>query len=214
MNILKLNLNARTPYDAHKWIAGRLLRDVWGFGTTQEVPRAKAAACFYYYESLLNNQQLLDDQNTTLRDSDQQSSDVVALISTPKTRGQDTIEDIHSHLQDNAPDWILDAKNGATIENVLHFAVRLWLFTKPDLSDRTRTLQQAIRTPLLKVNGSSNAWLWLDFSASTLEKRAGFGTDWTSDISEHLTFASSSVIRVFSHACVLERYDISNGVEG
>jgi hypothetical protein len=214
MNILKYNLNTRTPYDRHKSIAERLLQEVWGFSTTQEVPRPKAAACFYYYESLLNNQQLLDDQHTRLRDSDQQSSDVAALISILKTRGQDTIEDIHLFLQNNAPDWILDANDGETIENVLHFAIRLWLFTKPDLNDRTQTLQEAIRAPLLKVNGSSNTWLWLDFSASTLEKRAGFRMHWTSDISEHLTFASSSVIRVFSHACVLERYDISNGVEG
>ncbi len=214
MNLVKRDFDRRTPYDTHKSIAGRLLRDVWGFGTTQEVPRAKAAACFYYYEGLLNNQQLLDDQNTTLRDSDQQSSNVVALISTLKTSGQQTIAEIHSHLQDNAPDWILDPDNDTTIENVLHFAIRLWLFTKPDLSDRARTLQEAIQSPLLKISGSSNAWLWLDFSASTLETKAGFRWDWTSDISEHLTFSSRSVIRIFSHACVLERYDISNGVEG
>jgi hypothetical protein len=204
----------RTPYDPYKSIADKLLQEVWGFSATQEVPRPKAAACFYYYESLLNNRQLLDDQNTALRDSDTQSADVAALIAILRARGQETIDNIHVYLKNNPRDWILDANDKTTIDNVLHFAIRLWLFTKPDLSDRTRTLHEAIQGPLLKINGGSNAWLWMDFSAIMLEKRAGFRMEYTSDISEHLTFASSSVIRIFSHACVLERYDTAKGIEG
>jgi hypothetical protein len=203
----------RTPYDPSKSIANKLLQEVWGFSATQEVPRPKVAACFYHYESLLNNRQLLDDQNTALRDSDTQSAGVAALISILKARGQETIANIHLHLKENPQDWILDPNDRTAIDNALQFAIRLWLFTKPDLSDRTGTLHEAIQDPLLKINGSSNAWLWMDFSAMMLEERAGFRMEYTSDISEHLTFASSSVIRIFSHACVLKRYDTAKGIE-
>jgi hypothetical protein len=89
----------------------------------------------------------------------------------------------------------------------LSFAVRLWLFTKPDLENGNLSLQDAVRKPLSKIcSTSSNEWIWLDFSANTLTLRAGFRIMWTSDLSEHLTFASKSVIRVFSYASVLEQF--------
>lgn len=205
----------RTSYDQHRAITERLLHDVWGFSSTQKVPDAKAAACFYHYENLLLDRRLLDDHSTGLRESEHQSADVSALVTILKSKWQNSVDEIHHHLNQSPPDWIFNHGNAQTLDSVLHFAVRLWLFTKPDLTDRTITLQQAVQKPLLKIQSSANSWLWLDFSAAALRKRANFRIEHTSDLSQHLTFASRSVIRVFSHACVLERFiDASNrGIE-
>jgi hypothetical protein len=202
----------RTSYDSHRAVAERLLRDVWGFRPNDKIEKRKAAACFYHYERLLNNRQLLDGK-TDLGGSQQQSADVVELINTLKSRSQSTISEIHAHLTNNAPDWVLDPTDEATIDNVLRFAARLWLFTKPDLTDRSRTLEQAVQDPLSKITGTSSTWLWWDFSAAMLERRAGFRMQYTSDISEHLTFASRYDIRVFAHSCVLEKYNLNQGPE-
>lgn len=202
----------RTPYDPHHGLTERLLRGVWGFRSDDKIEKRKAAACFYHYENLLNNRHLLDEK-TGLRESMQQSADVSALVSILKSQSQRKLSDIHAHLSINAPDWILDSGDEETIDNVLRFAARLWLFTKPDLSDKSRTLEQSVQVPLSKINGASNSWLWLDFSAAMLEKRGGFRIHYTSDIAEHLTFASRYDIRVFAHSCVLERYNLIQAVE-
>lgn len=182
-----------------------LLREIWGFAKPKAVPKAKAASCFYHYESLLSNRQLLDDNNTSLRDSDRQSSDVIELVKLLRENPNTKIADIHSSLRSNPPHWLIN-QNHDTLDGVLHFGIRLWLFTTPDLSNDSSTLQEAVQKPLIRGN-KANSWLWLDFCAKTLNERGHFHITYTSDIYEHLTFASKSVIRVFSHASVMERYE-------
>jgi hypothetical protein len=189
-------------------ITENLLRGVWGFDLPHDVAKAKAASCFYHYESLLSNRQLLDDANTSLRDSDTQSTDVINLIAFLKTKTQTSIADIRNSLQQAPPAWLLNPGSPVVQDKVFSFAVRLWLFTKPDLTGGNDTLQEAVQKTLNGINSKPQTqYIWLDFSADTLTRRAGFHIMWTSDLSEHLTFASRSVIRVFSHASVLERYE-------
>jgi hypothetical protein len=210
MQLSKL-LSPAPPHPQKAHVIHNLLRGVWGFSRPAAVPRAKALSCFYHYETLLSNRRLLDDQNTDLRDSGTQSSDVIQLITSLKQQTDTSITDIRNSLQNNPPAWLLNPQSREAQDKVLSFAVRLWLFTKPDLEDGNLSLQDAVRKPLSKIcSTSSNEWIWLDFSANTLTRRAGFRIMWTSDLSEHLTFASKSVIRVFSHASVLELYENTN----
>lgn len=189
-------------------ITQNLLRDIWSFSLPHTVPSAKAASCFYHYQNLLTNPYLLDDQNTSLRESDTQSSDIITLVGSLKQDLQKTITATDTSLETNPPTWLLNPQSQVARDRVLTFAVLLWLFVKPDLSDGSVTLQDAVRKPLNAIAAqSSTSWIWLDFSAHTLAQRAGFRIMWTSDLCEHLTFASKSVIRVFSHASVLEQYE-------
>lgn len=212
MSVSKLLSRLSTPADDPQkdQIIENLLREVWTFTSPQAVPKAKAASCFYHYESLLINRQLLDEQNTSLRESQSQSSDVIALIQYLKRNSQTSIVDIRKHLERNPPHWLLNPQSRDVLDHILHFCIRLWLFTRPDLSDDSLALQEAVRKPFANVNHPPNAWLWLDFSEKTLRERGHFQFSYTSDISEHLTFASRSVIRVFSHASVMERYETTD----
>lgn len=189
-------------------ITHNLLYGVWGFSSPKNVPKAKAASCFWHYYNLLSNQRLLDDQNTSLRESDTQSSDVIALVTDLKKQTQKSISDVRTSLQNSPPAWLLSPQNQEVLDKVLTFSVRLWLFTKPDFSDENKTLKEAICGPLNKISTNpSNAWMWLDFSEKALSQKAGFRLMWTSDLSEHLTFASRTEIRVFAHASVLEQFE-------
>jgi len=198
------------PCDPYKdQIVNDLLREVWGFSSPHAVPKAKAASCFNHYESLLSNRQILDDQNTNLRESESQSLDVRVLVGRLKKQVHHPIADIRKSIVDDSPSWLLNTHNLDTLDKVLQFCVRLWLFVKPDLADENATLQVAVRNSVSKFGAPSNSWLWMDFSAKTLMERGRFHITWTSDIAEHLTFASKSVIRVFSHASVIELYEVS-----
>ena len=106
----------------------------------------------------------------------------------------------------NSPGWLLNDSDHV-LDKILCLSLRLWLFVNPDLEDETMTLQQSVQKFLSKIRGSSNKWLWLDFCEQTLIKRGKFRIVYTSDIAQHLTFASKSDIRVFSHASVLELYE-------
>ncbi|KAL8716474.1 MAG: hypothetical protein Q9225_006201, partial [Loekoesia sp. 1 TL-2023] len=201
----------RPPKDPQReQIVENLLRDIWGFASPRAVPEAKAASCLYHYESLLTNRQLLDEQNTCLRESNSQSSDVIALIRYLKQNTQTSIAAIREDLERNPPHWLLNPGSREVLDCVLNFCVRLWLFTRPDLSDDSATLQEALRKHFANISHPPNAWLWLEFSERTLRERGHFHFTYTSDISEHLTFASRSVIRVFSHASVMERYEMTD----
>jgi hypothetical protein len=189
-------------------ITQNLLRRIWGFSFPERVPKPKAASYFSHYYTLLSNQRLLDDQNTSLRESDSQSSDVATLIAGFKQQTRKSIADIRTSLQNSPPAWLRNSQSREVQDKVLAFAVRLWLFTKPDLSNDVLTLQDAVRGPLTSISTNpSNEWIWLDFSANTLSQKAGFRIMWTSDLSEHLMFASKTVIRVFSHASALEQFE-------
>lgn len=211
MDLSKLVLSLRGPqHDPQKdQVIENLLREIWGFGSPQSVPRAKAASCFYHYENLLSNRQLVDDQNINLREANSPSSDVIGLVKLLKQNAHSTIADVRAVIEAQAPDWLLTPTSQEILDRVLHFAVRLWLFTRPDLSDDKVTLQDAIRRPLEKTKATNNNWLWLDFSEKTLRERGRFQIAFTSDISEHLTFASRSTIRVFSHASIIEQYEVT-----
>ncbi|KAI4161834.1 MAG: hypothetical protein LQ342_004525 [Letrouitia transgressa] len=191
-------------------IIENLLREIWGFASPHAVPKAKAASCLYHYENLLTNRQLLDEQNTSLHDSNTQSSDVIALVQYLKQNSQTSIADIRDYLKRSPPHWLLNPQSQEVLDSILNFCVRLWLFSRPDLSDSNGTLQEAVRKPFANFNRPPNAWLWLEFSEKTLRERGNFHFTYTSDISEHLTFASRSIIRVFCHASVMERYEMTD----
>jgi hypothetical protein len=188
-------------------IIRNLLQGIWGFESPGNLPKSKATSCVRHYETLLGDQRLLNDDSTTLRESKTPSADVITLITKLKRDTDKSLDDIREGLQTtNTPAWLTDT---AAVDEVLTFASRLWLFTRLDLTDGQRTLSKAARAELDKIGGAStNAFVWIDFSADTLTK-AGLRIKWTSELSEHLTFASNSFIRVFSHASVLERYESS-----
>jgi hypothetical protein len=184
-------------------IIRNLLQGIWGFESPGNLPKSKATSCVRHYETLLGDQRLLNDDSTTLRESKTPSADVITLITKLRRDTDKSLDDIRKGLQTtNTPAWLIDT---AAVDEVLTFASRLWLFTRLDFTDGQRTLAKAARAELDKISGAStNAFVY--FSADILTK-AGLHIKWTSELSEHLTFASNSFIRVFSHASVLERYE-------
>ncbi|MCJ1327365.1 hypothetical protein MMC10_004034 [Thelotrema lepadinum] len=182
----KIPLLFRLEEDPQQYqVTQNLLRGVWSFSSPQA---------------------LLDDQSNTLRDSACVSADVIALINHVKPQSQSSINDIRMSFKKNSPGWLLNDSDHV-LDKILCLSLRLWLFVNPDLEDETMTLQQSVQKFLSKIRGSSNKWLWLDFCEQTLIKRGKFRIVYTSDIAQHLTFASKSDIRVFSHASVLELYE-------
>lgn len=199
----------RTATDPHRdRIMKKLLQGVWAIHSTQRVSKAKAAAYLYHYEGLLMNRNLLDEEHTNLRESGSQSSDVIEVIQYLKQNSQTSIADIRKHLERHPPHWLLNPTNRDVVDRVLQFCIQLWLFTRPDLSDDSLALQEAVRRPFTYVSHPPSAWLWLDFSAKTLRERGRFQFSYTSDIYEHLTFSSKSGIRVFAHASAIHHFEM------
>lgn len=205
----RLPFRRKPTYDLNKRrIVEGLLRDVWDIAHPERVPDSKIASCLYHYESLLADTRLLDDDTTAIRNSANQSSEVIALLQLIRRNRHSPIADIYTQLRANRPHWLLDDSQDV-LENVLQFAVRLWLFTQPDLSDPKHTLQEAVRQPLRK-GSTSYGMFWHDFTAVSLARRGDFHIAYTSDVQEHLAFASKSVIRVFAHASILEWLETSS----
>ena len=108
--------------------------------------------------------------------------------------------------------WASTPANDAAARSALELACKLWLFSKPSLEDHSRTLIDANKALFSASTKGNNATfsdlesLSADFSAKNLERKGGFYLVWTSNLSEHLTFASKDQLRVFRHAHALRKY--------
>lgn len=196
-----------------KLTANRLLHDVFGFGANNTIPEAASKAGFHHWDQVLHQNDNLLDHNPALGATRPPLEDICELIAVLKQNTDKTIQQLHTQLQSQPLAWIPDATDEVKVDNALHFAIYLWLFTRPDLKDKTKTLKEVVQESLASVTGASSAWLWLDFSAATLRKRAGFRFEFTSDLGDHLTFVSRDVIRVFAQTSVLDQYNDASAIE-
>jgi hypothetical protein len=211
MRVPKLLSNSK-PDPEEAQITTNLLHGVWGFATHQNVFEGKASSCLFHYKYLLDDRRLLPDRITSLRESNTQSADVISFITDLKSKTNSSLGTIRTWLQTNPPRWLQPNPSQQNVDKILTFAAKLWLFTRLDLSNDQLTLEAAAKSQINKIKGvETKTFVWLDFSADTLTRKGGFRIKWTSDLCEHLTFDSNSVIRVFSHASVLECYE--RGIE-
>ena len=99
----------------------------------------------------------------------------------------------------------------------IDLGLSLWIFVSPDLSDRRLSLVESVRCSVSNI-GTDNGLpivtnLCEDFSEESLSKKGGFEIVWTSNLLEHLSFESSTTLRVFHHASALRNFDAEASLE-
>jgi len=161
-------------------------------------------------------------------------TDIVELVKLVKCNQNKTIEEIEDEISNANFHWINPLTRDDSIRNTFDFAIRLWLFIEPDLSDRSLTLPEVVERCLprrfqkaekshtvstttwsisaLASSGrplkdeDSSPYLPVDFSEKSLTRKGGIKLEWTSYLADHLSFAGKSRLRVFRHASAIRQY--------
>lgn len=184
-----------------------LLEKVWGLNGDRRLGNDA------YISHYLNLLQVHDLLVTRLNDFDEYSK-VVELIDLVRNNVNLTLSEIINAIQKASRKWCSTAFDDAAARSALELAIRLWLFRIPSLEDLSWTLSEVLKQhhPSKPVPSWSPAqyadvqMLSADFSAKSLTRKGGFYMVWTSDLADHLTFASKNQLRVFRHAQVLRTY--------
>jgi hypothetical protein len=140
------------------------------------------------------------------------SEDVLNLVSHLKGKGGASLKTIKDDIRAHAPSYIADVARSDAISNTVDFSIRLWLFTEADLMDEDSSLKECVARGLAEISSRSASSsrlkaLSYDFSAKSLARKGGFTLVWTSYLTQHLTFATPTRLRVFRHASVLTEFD-------
>ena len=187
-----------------------LLPGVWGLSRTAPSHRLEA-----YREHWKESVSSVEDADLLLALASQRN--VTELIGIVKGNSQGSVEDVETAITGANLNALENGSDPVSVSAALRFAMRLWLFTEPDLSNKSLTLGQLVGqrlpkiaspTPLAHPNSLSD-----DFSAKSLTRKGGFRLVWTSYLSQHLTFEGTSRLRVFRHAAALRQYANSNSKE-
>ena len=175
------------------------LLGIWSLNGSRDDNRADAYLKHYLH---LRGAGVLQTPFLALQDS----ADVVALIETVRKYVQEnirnhgqtpTLADLSGAIQTQAPTWLRDRSDEA-VRSALCLAVRLWLFTSPPLCDASASLGDANSQYILQQlrlpsgHSGSDGRLSRDFSAKSLTRKGGFYLVYTSDMQDHLTFASKN----------------------
>ena len=178
-----------------------LLPGVWGLNPTALSYRLKA-----YGEHWKESMSLIDDAELTLNFH----GNVTELIAIVRENSQGSVENVETAIAGANLRALEHDPDPISITAALRFSMRLWLFTEPELSDKSLTLRQLVEQKLPKTATSTDLailhTLSDDFSAKSITRKGGFRLVWTSYLSEHLTFEGTSSLRVFRHASALRQY--------
>ena len=178
-----------------------LLPGVWGLAPTAPSYRLEA-----YREHWMETVTSIDDADLLL--ASQQN--VTKLIAIVRGSSQGSVKDVETAILAANLDALTNGSDPDSISAALRFAMRLWLFTEPDLSDNSLTLGKLVELQLPQLASSTplapSMSLSGDFSAKSLTRKGGFRLVWTSYLSQHLTFEGTSRLRVFRHASALRQY--------
>jgi hypothetical protein len=183
-----------------------LMAGIWGMKVDPGL--GDAAAYIDHYSNLLASPNIVDQQTLTLR----RSEDVLNLVNHLKGKSGASLKIIKDDICAHAPSYIPDVARADAVSNAVDFSIRLWLFTEADLRDEDVTLKESLAKGLAVISskkGSSSRLKAVtnDFSAKSLARKGGFTLVWTSYLTQHLTFATPSKLRVFRHASVLTEFN-------
>lgn len=109
------------------------------------------------------------------------------------------------------PKWMIPVADDGSILATLDFVIYLWLFIKPQLEDGTKTLSQVVAEKLPKRTALpyTPGRLSRDFYAKSLTRKGGVKIEWTSNLSDYLTFVGNARLRLFRHVSALQKYSRS-----
>lgn len=186
----------------------RLLPGVWGLASTAPSHRLEA-----YKEHWKETVSSIEDPDLSLT-SQQNVTNLIAIV---RGNSDGSVEDVETAILGAELDALANSTDPVSVSAALKFAMRLWLFTDPDLSDKSLILSQLVKKQLLQITRSTHldglSCLSEDFSAKSLTRKGGFRLVWTSYLSEHLTFEGTSRLKVFRHASALRQYASPKSVE-
>ena len=125
-------------------VGRELLLGVWGINLTASVQ--------HYAQSYLthcNELRSLFEEDGVSRAN---RTEIVELVRLIKSAQNKTIGEIEDEIRKARLRWITPLAGDDTFRRVLDFAIRLWLFVEPDLSDQALTLAEAVEQCLPKRN--------------------------------------------------------------
>jgi hypothetical protein len=178
-----------------------LLLGVWGLNFGCDVHYSAA-----YTDHCRNLLSLVDGHSTVQIDR----NDIIELVRLVGAgAGQrKSIGQIKGDIRAADPKWMASAADDDSVLASLDFAIRLWLFIRPELDDGTRTLSEVVAGPLPErtARPGTPGHLSHDFCAKSLTRKGGFKIEWTSYLPDHLTFVGKGRLRVFRHVSALQKY--------
>jgi hypothetical protein len=183
----------------------RVMPNVWGMETRPKTQQYVNRAHYNHYQDILYDKQLNDGEHIDLK----KLEDVSGLVKHMRTNKHMTISEIEEQIRGKSWSWLGDTEE-KTLEKVVEMAIRLWLFVKPVLKDRTASLEGVLRQSLPTViapTASDLRYLKPDFSAKSLIDIGDITLVYTSYLDEHLSFAEKKHLRVFRHASALYHYE-------
>jgi hypothetical protein len=179
-----------------------LLPSVWGLAP-ETAPSYRLAAYGEHWRETVTS---IDDVDLLLTPQ----RNVTKLIAIVRGSSQGSVGDVEAAIAKANLDALPNGADAVSVTAALRFAMRLWLFTEPDLSDKSLTLSQLVEKQLPQATTPTTLanyhHLSDDFSVKSLTRKAGFRLVWTSYLSQHLTFEGTSHLRVFRHASALRQY--------
>jgi hypothetical protein len=188
-------------------LMSRIMPKVWGMETRPKTQQYVNRAHYNHYRDILYNKQLNDGEHIEL----EKLEDVSELVQVLRHNKDLSIAEIEDKIRGKSWTWLTDTEE-KTLDRAVELAVRLWLFAKPVLTDKTASLQNAVRRGLPSMvapTASDLRYLKSDFSAKSLIEIGGMTLVYTSYLDEHLSFAEKKHLRVFRHASALYHLDAS-----
>lgn len=195
---LRWQLRRRGAMRSADELSRALLSGVWGLCCGQDVHY-----CAAYTDHCKNLLGLLSGHSSARIDR----NDIIELVDLVAVNREEPIDRIRNEIKASNPKWMTSAIDDDSIHASLDFAIRLWLFIGPELKDGTRTLSQVVAEQLPDRAPSPNkpGHLSHDFCAKSLTRKGGFKIEWTSYLSDHLTFVGKARLRVFRHVSALKK---------
>ena len=135
---------------------------------------------------------------------------IVSLVLAVRLSAHKNVKGLLAAIESAQPPCLRLGHQIESVRTALAFACKLWLFLELDISDDTSYLRDLISVKVSLLKQGRNVYcdqLSKDFSQKTLDRKAGIGIIWTSDLSQHLEIVGPSTIRVFRHAGALSAYD-------
>ncbi len=135
-------------------------------------------------------------------------NDIVELVELVSAHRHQALAQIRDEITAADLKWMISTTDDESVQAALEFVIRLWLFVEPNLSNSALTLAQVVEQELPERASllPGLAHLAYDFSAKSLTRKAGIKIEWTSYLSEHLSFVGKSRLRIFRHVSALQKY--------
>jgi hypothetical protein len=205
IHVPRLQLRRRGRKCSADDLSCALLLGVWGLNFGYEVHYSAA-----YTDHCRNLLGLLDGYSYSQIDR----NDIIALVQLVDADRDKSIAQIRDDIRAADPKWMISGADDDSTLAALDFVVRLWLFIKPGLEHGTRTLSQVVAAELperttLQRKPDHLPHLSRDFCAKSLMRKGGIKIEWTSYLSDHLTFVGKTRLRVFRHVSALKKYSQS-----